>query len=93
MKILTSLCILILILLGVSFSLLNASSVSVNYLLGTSVLPVSFLIIISAAVGAIISLFFCLLGSLRQKASIHHLKKKVESLEKELNSSSTSSTQ
>lgn len=82
MKIFTYLCALLLILFGVSFSLLNAGTVTVNYLLGSKVLPVSFLIIISVAIGALFSLFFCMVSLLRQKATCHHLRKKVEALEK-----------
>ncbi|MES2204061.1 MAG: LapA family protein [Pseudomonadota bacterium] len=82
MKIFTYLCALLLILIGVSFSLLNAGTVTVNYLLGSKALPISFLIIISIALGALFSLFFCGLNLLKQKATIHNLKRKNESLEK-----------
>lgn len=82
MKTFTYLFVLLLILLGVSFSLLNASDVTVNYFLGSAVLPVSFLIIISMAVGAIFSYFLCFFSLLRQKAVSRGLRKKVESLEK-----------
>jgi len=82
MKIFTYLCAILLIFLGVSFSLLNAGSVTVNYLLGSLVLPVSFLIVISVAIGALLGMFFCMFSLLRQKANIRGLRKKVESLEK-----------
>ena len=82
MKIFTYLCVLLLILLGVSFSLLNAGTVTVNYFLGSRELPVSFLIIISAAIGAVFSLFLCLISLLRHKTVNYGLKRKVESLEK-----------
>lgn len=82
MKIFTYLCALLLILLGVSFSLLNAGTVTVNYLLGSKVLPISFLIIISVAIGALFSLFLCMITLLRQKATNYVLKRKIESLEK-----------
>ena len=85
MKIFTYLCALLLILLGVSFSLLNAGTVTVNYLLGSKILPISFLIIISVAIGALFSLFFCMVSLLRQKATTHGLRRKVESLEKTVN--------
>ena len=85
MKIFTYLCVLFLIVLGVSFSLLNAGTVTVNYLLGSRVLPISFLIIISAAVGAVLTLFVCVLSVLRHKATSYRLRKKIESLEKTIN--------
>lgn len=84
MKIFTYLCALVLVLLGVSFSLLNAGEVTINYLLGSRVLPISFLVIISIGIGALLSLFFCMFAMLKQKTIIHHLKKKNESLEKSL---------
>lgn len=85
MKIFTYLCALLLILLGVSFSILNAGTVTVNYLLGSKVLPISFLIIISVAIGALFSLFFCMVSLLRHKATSYGLRKKIESLEKTVN--------
>lgn len=88
MKIFTYLCAIILIFLGISFSLLNSTEVSINYFIGSSVLPTSFLVIISAAIGAMICLFFCLLSVLRGKATIFSLKRKIESLEKTIQSSS-----
>lgn len=93
MKIFTYLCVLVLILIGVSFSLLNADKVTVNYFFGTSVLPASFLIIISIAIGAIVSSFFWLVKTFRQKSIEHGLKMKIEILEKALSASTTSSIQ
>lgn len=90
MKIFTYLCAVFLIVLGVSFSLLNAGTVTVNYLLGSKTLPLSFLIIICIAIGALLSLFFCMLSLLRQKATIHSLRRKHEALEKTVNTLSVS---
>ena len=89
MKIFTYLCVLLAILLGVSFSLLNAGTVTVNYFVGSAVLPVSFLIIFSIALGAILSFFFCMLSLLRQKSTARGLRRKIESLEKTMNTIST----
>lgn len=89
MRIFTYLCALLLILLGVSFSLLNAGTVNVNYLLGSKSLPISFLIIISVAIGALFSLFFCMVSLFRQKATAHGLRKKIESLEKSISAQPT----
>lgn len=89
MKIFTYLCVLLAILLGVSFSLLNADTVTVNYLIGSAVLPVSFLIIFSIALGAILSFFLCMLSLLRQKSTARGLRKKIESLEKMMDTIST----
>jgi uncharacterized membrane protein YciS (DUF1049 family) len=63
--------------------------VTVNYFIGSAVLPVSFLIIFSIALGAIISFLFCMLSLLRQKSTARGLRRKIESLEKTMNTIST----
>lgn len=82
MRILTYMCAIFLLLLGISFSLLNSSEVKINYFLGDATLPTSLLVIISVAIGAIISFFICILGILRHKTTIYSLKRKLEALEK-----------
>lgn len=82
MKIFTYLCALILLLVGISFSLLNATNVNVNYFLGSASLPISFVIIISIAIGAFLSFIFCCIKIFSQKSTIYYLRKKVSLLEK-----------
>ncbi|MCS5709046.1 LapA family protein [Candidatus Berkiella cookevillensis] len=47
---------LIIIIFGVAFSALNATTVNINYLLGKQDLPLSVIILISFAVGIILSI-------------------------------------
>ncbi|MGE4349905.1 MAG: lipopolysaccharide assembly LapA domain-containing protein [Candidatus Berkiella sp.] len=47
---------LIIIIFGVAFSALNATRVNINYLLGKQDLPLSVIILISFAVGIILSI-------------------------------------
>lgn len=82
-RILTVVFLLILLIVGVSFSSLNSESVELNYYFGTKELPLSLSLVIAIGVGAI----FGLLGSLgvimRLKRQVMKLKKSVKSAERE----------
>jgi len=82
MKILRYITAIFVIILGISFSLLNATKVDINYFIGSATLPISFLVIISFALGATASLLFTMLWVLRTKAVSYQLKRKIVFLEK-----------
>ncbi|MCD8524369.1 MAG: LapA family protein [Gammaproteobacteria bacterium] len=82
MKILRYVTALFVVISGVSFSLLNATDVDINYFIGSATLPVSFLVIISFALGAIMSLLLTTLWVLRKKLTIYQLKRRIVLLEK-----------
>lgn len=82
MKIFIYLFVLFLLILGISFSLLNANDTTINYLLGSVTLPLSLLITISIVLGAALSLLLCLVKFLRLKATLYQLRKKISKLEK-----------
>lgn len=82
MKIFTYLFALFLIFLGISFSLLNSSEVTINYFIGSATLPLAILIILSLVLGLALGFFFSFISILRHKARLFHLKRKLDLLEK-----------
>lgn len=82
MKILRYITAIFVVILGISFSLLNATKVDINYFIGSATLPISFLVIISFASGVIMSLFLTSLWILRAKATAYQLRRKIVFLEK-----------
>lgn len=47
--------LLVILLLGVEFSTLHADSVTINYLLGTTALPLSLVVVCAFAAGALVT--------------------------------------
>ncbi len=83
-RIIGAVFLIVLLLLGISFSTLNGTGVTVNYYFGSYDLPLSFAIIIALSAGAL----FGLLGSVgmvvRLRRRISQLKKSVRSAEREV---------
>ncbi len=84
MRIVMVIFYLLLIVLGVSFAALNASSVPVNFYLTTWVLPTSVLIIICLGVGVLLGFLLCLGKYLRLKSDHRRLKGQLKLTEKEI---------
>lgn len=84
MRILGLLIILILIVLGVSFAILNSDAVHVNYYFGADVMPLSLLIIGTLIVGIILGWLVMILKVLKVRMENRRLRKRVEQLEKSI---------
>ena len=84
MKIFSYLIVLLLLILGVTFALLNASPVTIHYYLGVSQLPLSLLLIISFALGIIIALLMVSMVLIRLKAKNLGLKRRLRIAEQEI---------
>ncbi|MBN1683899.1 MAG: LapA family protein [Gammaproteobacteria bacterium] len=84
MKIFSYMIILLLLILGVTFALLNATSVTIHYYLGVSQLPLSLLLLISFAAGVIVALLAMGIILLRLKAQNLGLKRRLRTAEKEI---------
>ena len=76
--------------LGVTFAVLNAQQVTVNYYADTAKLPLSLLLVIVLGIGVFIGWLTGLLLWLRSKADNIRLSHKLKSAEKELNQLRTS---
>ena len=75
---------LIVIILGVAFSVLNAENIQLNYYLGSVELPLSLVLVISMIVGAILGIFASLSLIIGSRRSATKLKRSVEVAEKEI---------
>lgn len=85
MKIIGYFIILILLILGVTFALLNASPVTFHYYFGVKQLPLSLLLVMSFGVGLILTFFAMSISVLKLKAERRSLRKKLKVAEKEIN--------
>lgn len=84
MRILTMILTIILITLGVTFSFLNATPVTVSYYLGTSTLPLALLLLIVFFIGFSVGSLMISIQLLRAKNSLRKLRKKYQACEQQL---------
>lgn len=84
MRLLRYILFIIILLLALSFALLNANPVSINYYLGTSQIPLSILLVFSFGIGCIIGLLVSMSWYLRSKWHNRKLHQRLELVEKEL---------
>lgn len=78
MRIISIIITVLLILLGVAFTALNAQPVHVNYLFGGAELPLAVIILISIIVGSVIALLLMGMGIIKLKAQIAWLSSQVK---------------
>lgn len=84
MRFFTYLVLLLLIVIGLTFAVLNASSVNFNYYLGTKSLPLSVLVISSFLIGALCTLLFNSVAYFKAKMKERGHKKQIKSMSAEL---------
>ncbi len=84
MRIIMTLFYLILMVIGVSFAALNASSVPVNFYIVTFKMPVSVLMIVTLGVGIVVGFFLFLARYWRLKNEHRKLKTQLKLTEKEI---------
>lgn len=83
MRIFSYIVAIILIVFGLTFSLLNASPVMLNYYIGSAKISLSLLLILTVGLGMLIG-FIVLLGPiLRLKKRNYQLRNRVKQLEQE----------
>ena len=75
---------LIVILFGVTFAVLNAENVQLNYYLGSVELPLSLVLVVTMIIGAILGIFASLGFIIGSRRSASKLKRSVEVAEKEI---------
>lgn len=85
MKIVFYLLLLILFILGVSFAILNAYPVTLNYFLGKKLVPLSLLLGVIFAFGVMLGWIATIKLYLKQRLKNRRLQKHLEIVEKELN--------
>lgn len=77
--------VLLVVLFGLSFSLLNATPVEVDYYFGVVNLALSLLMVISLIIGALAGVIACLSVMMARAGEAHRLRRKLSDTEKELN--------
>jgi len=76
--------LLVVLVLGLSFSLLNAHPVTVEYYLGKTDLPLSLALVIALFLGAVLGVLASLGIVVRQRRALSKLRKRVNDAEREL---------
>ena len=84
MRIVMIIFYLILILIGISFAALNASSVQVNFYFTTLTMPVTVLMILMLAIGMLIGFTLFILKYWRLKAEHRKIRNQLKLTEKEI---------
>lgn len=80
-RLLGFLLLIVLIVLGLSFAVLNAQLVSLNYYLGYREIPLSIIVVLSLAAGAVIGALVSMGVILRLKHQASQLRKKLRQAE------------
>lgn len=75
--------LLILAVFGLSFAVLNAGPVSLNYYFGHREIPLSMVVVLSVAVGALIGALVSMGMILRLKQQLAGLRRKLQTAEKQ----------
>ncbi len=84
-RLLGFLLLICLVVLGLSFAVLNAEPVSLNYYFGYRDIPLSMIVVLSLAAGALIGVLVSLGMILRLKQQAGRLRRKLHTAEKEAN--------
>ncbi|MDX1838248.1 LapA family protein [Legionella taurinensis] len=84
MRLLMILFYLVLILVGVSFAALNASSVEVNFYVTTVTMPISILMTIMLGIGILVGFLLFLLRYWRLKRELAKVRNQLRLTEKEI---------
>ncbi|MCC5857940.1 MAG: LapA family protein [Ectothiorhodospiraceae bacterium] len=77
--------LLLVVLFGLSFALLNAGSVQLDYYFGTVSLPLSLLLVLALIVGAVLGVVAALAMMLGRQRELGRARRKLAEIEKELN--------
>ena len=73
-----------LVVIGLSFAVLNSQPVSLNYYFGARDIPLSMIVVLSLASGAVIGVLVSAGLILRLKAQLGHLRRKLHAAEKDV---------
>lgn len=76
------LLLIVLAVFGLSFAVLNAEPVSLNYYFGYRDIPLSMIVVLSLALGAVIGILFSMGMVLRLKQQVGGLRRRLQLAEK-----------
>ncbi len=84
MRIISYILLLLIILFGITFAALNSDSVTINYYIGRSVLPLSLLLVLVFAFGCLIGIVAGLWLLIKAKIRNRRLRQRLQLAEKEI---------
>lgn len=84
MRIFSYIILLLIIILGLTFAVLNAEPVTLNYYFGTGKISLSLLLVLCLGVGAVLGLLVASVPLIRLKKNNYQLKSQIKRAEKEL---------
>lgn len=84
MRIISYTILLVIVLFGMTFATLNSESVTINYYLGQSTLPLSLLLVIVFAFGCLVGMVVGIWLLIKAKLLNYRLKQRLNMAEKEI---------
>lgn len=84
MRIISYCLLLIIVIFGMTFATLNSESVTLNYYIGQSTMPLSLLLVLVFALGCLIGLLVGFWLMIKSKLSNYRLRQKLNIAEKEI---------
>lgn len=84
MRIISYFFLLIIILFGMTFATLNSESVTINYYVGVSSVPLSLLLVLVFAFGCLIGMMVGLWLLMKSKMKCYRLRQRLQLAEKEI---------
>ena len=88
LRLVNILLLITLIVLGLSFAVLNADPVTLNYYFGNKQIPLSMIVVVALATGAVIGVLVSMGILLRQKQQIFQIRRQLKQAEKSTASTS-----
>lgn len=84
MRIFTYILLLLIIILGITFAILNHNPVVIHYYLGSKMLPLSLLLVIFFVLGTLLGLIVAFWISVKLKIKNYRLRQQLKFAEKEI---------
>lgn len=84
MRIISYFFLLVIVLFGLTFAALNSESVTINYYLGQSTLPLSLLLVLGFALGCLIGMIVGIWLVIKAKLANYRLRQRLNMAEKEI---------
>jgi len=84
MRIFSTIIALAIVIIGITFAVLNSSSVSINYYFGSHTFSISLLLALTLGLGAFFGILLITPTLLRLKRGNHQLKRKIKRAEQEV---------
>ena len=84
MRIISYFFLLVIVLFGMTFATLNSESVTINYYLGQSTLPLSLLLVLVFALGCLVGMLVGFWLVIKAKMTNYRMKQRLSLAEKEI---------